>query len=255
MLARRALYGLDHPHYGVVRSVGVGERGAVALCAGGRPDSPAARFKADPTRPNEDAALAIDDGERALLAVADSHFGHRASHALIEGLAALDAVPPDLDGLAAAVDGLSSDVAEVDDRSASTLVVAVLDRATGRGFGLSIGDSTVAVVGRKRLPIARNRHNGAYVHPGRDARLARRAELFTFSAAPGMLVLAFTDGVDECHYRQPDTSLRPGHLADLFARTGPDPRAYAQALVEAALAGVPPHPGGEDNIGVVVIAA
>lgn len=255
MKARGVSFGIDHPRFGVVHATMAGERAAVVICAGSSPDSPAAQFKADPRYPNEDAALVLDDGVRCLLAVADSHFGHAASHALIGGLSQIEVVPPDVEALARQLDALDAPVADIDDRSASTLVVGVLDRSSGRGFGLSIGDSTLAVVGRKRLPIARNRHNRAYVHPGRDARLSRRAEPFRFSASPGMLVMAFTDGIDECHYRQPDTSLRPGHLAEIFARTGPEPLSYARALVDAALAGVAPYPGGEDNIGLVVVAA
>ena len=35
---------------------------------------------------NEDACVAIDDGERTLVAVCDGHHGHQASHGLAEGL-------------------------------------------------------------------------------------------------------------------------------------------------------------------------
>lgn len=254
-LHRLALYGRDHATYGVAHVEPVGPRAAAAISVGADPDSPSMRFKADPRRPNEDALLALDDGRRCLLAVADSHFGHRASHALIERLAALEAVPDDLRAVAGWLDGAARFPASVDDHSASTLCLALYDRQTGRGAGISIGDSTFAVIAADRPPVRLNRHTGAYVHPGRAARISRRGEPFEFVAGPGALLLGFTDGVDECHYRRPETSLGPAHMAGLFAGTGPDPRAYADRLCAAALAGVDGHPGGQDNIALVVIAA
>lgn len=264
MLHRTALYGLDHTTYGAVHLVDAGPRIALALSVGAEADSPAHRFKADPAHPNEDALVALDDGERCLLAVADSHFGHHASHLIIAGLARLADIPPDPMALAAALDGIddainaASDVAPDgidDDHSASTLCVAVFHRPSQRGFGLSIGDSTFAVVGPERLPVARNRHSRAYVHPGRDRRISRRAEAFRFTATPGDLLLAFTDGIDECHYRRPETSLRPEHLQAIFAEVGSDPARYARRLVQRALTGVEGNPGGQDNIALVVAGA
>lgn len=251
---RTALYGLDHTVYGAVHLVDAGPRVALALSVGAEADSPAQRFKADPAHPNEDALVALDDGERCLLAVADSHFGHHASHVIIAGLARLAVIPPEPIALAAALDGIDAALVD-DDHSASTLCVAVFHRASQRGFGLSIGDSTFAVVGPERLPVARNRHSRAYVHPGRDRRISRRAEAFRFTAAPGDLLLAFTDGIDECHYRRPETSLRPEHLQAIFAEAGPDPARYARRLVQRALAGVDGNPGGQDNIALVVAGA
>lgn len=254
-LLRLALYGRDHAVYGATHVEALGPRAAAAISVGADPAAPSMRFKADPKRPNEDALLALDDGRRCLLAVADSHFGHRASHGLIERLAALEAVPDDIRAVSAWLDGGPRWPASVDDQSASTLCVALYDRRTGRGAGLSIGDSTAAVVAADRLPHRLNRATAAYVHPGRTARVARRGELFEFTAGPGALLLAFTDGVDECHYRRPETSLGPAHMKALFAETGPDPRAYAERLCAAALAGVDGHPGGQDNIALVVVAA
>lgn len=251
--ARIALYGRDFGAYGALH-VDALPRAAAAISAGADPRSPSTRFKGDPERPNEDALLVLDDGRRCLLAVADSHFGHRASHALIERLAALDAVPPDARALAAWLDAGPAWPASVDDRSASTLCAVVYDRSSGAGEGLSIGDSRVVLIGPDGAPAAQNPRTAAYVHPGRDARPARRARPFAFTAAPGGLLLAFTDGVDECHYRRPETSIRPAHLAALFAETGPDPRRYAERLARLALAGVDGHPGGEDNLALAAAA-
>ena len=63
------------------------------------------------------------------------------------------------------------------------------------------------------------------------------------------------DGIDQCHYRQPETSVTPRHLRSLLAETGPEPSRYAQALVELALRGVDGNPGGQDNIALVVTRA
>ena len=38
---------------------------------------------------------------------------------------------------------------------------------------------------------------------------------------------AFTDGVDECHYRSPDTSIGLRHLQGLFKEVGPRPEGIA----------------------------
>lgn len=246
-----ALYGRDHTRYEHVHTAAVGPRVAAAISVGADPRSPSHRFKADPDRPNEDALYARDSERRCLIAVSDSHFGHRASHALIERIAAWPAVPRDLDALHAALDGLGGGALGVDDESSSTLCLAVYDRRTGSGFGLGVGDSTVTVVGPGQSASALNRHTRAYIHPARDARPARRAEAFTFTAPPGALLLAFTDGVDECHYRRPASSIGPAHLRALFAQIGPDPRAYADALARLALTGVDGHPGGQDNIAIV----
>ena len=83
----------------------------------------------------------------------------------------------------------------------------------------------------------------------------RHASSFAFEAAPGELVLAFTDGINECHYRYPETSVSPQHLQSLLAEIGAEPERYARRLVEMALAGVGGHPGGQDNIALVVVRA
>ncbi len=246
-----ALYGRDHTRYGFVHTAPVGPRIAAAISVGADPHSPSHRFKADPDRPNEDALYVRDTDRRCLIAVADSHFGHRASHALIDRIAALPAIPTGLDALRAALDGLGGGALGVDDESSSTLCLAVYDRQSRSGFGLGVGDSTVTLVGPDRAPAALNRHTRAYIHPARDPRPARRAEAFTFTAPPGALLLAFTDGVDECHYRRPETSIGPGHLRALFDEIGPEARAYADALARLALTGVDGNPGGQDNIAIV----
>lgn len=246
---RATLYGRDHGTYGALH-VARGAGWAAAISAGAHADSPSTGFKADRGRPNEDAALVLDDGRRCLLAVADSHFGHRASHGLVERLAALERLPDDIRAVVRWLDEGTRWPASAEDRSASTLCVTLHDRETGRGQGFSIGDSTAAVAAPGRAPTRLNRATAAYVHLGRSGRIGRRGELFDFEAGAGALVLCFTDGVDECHYRRPETSLRPHHLAAIFDGVGPDPAAYVEAVARAALAGVDGHPGGQDNIAI-----
>jgi hypothetical protein len=64
--ARYGAYGLETLPSGRV---------ACALSVGSDPTSPAMAHKGNPAMPNEDALRAIDAGDRALLAVADAHYG------------------------------------------------------------------------------------------------------------------------------------------------------------------------------------
>ena len=81
------------------------------------------------------------------------------------------------------------------------------------------------------------------------------ADAFRFEATRGDLLLAYTDGIDECHYREPETSVTPQIMAQLWRETGSQPEAYVRRLVELALAGVGDHPGGQDNLAVVATQA
>jgi hypothetical protein len=192
-----------------------------------------------------------------LLAVADAHFGREASHDLLEELAGkLPAVPAGGGELAALVRGLAQRDPTADYASETTLLIAVYDRTARRGFGLSFGDSSFASVGRggHRRPIARP--GSYYVSPARPESLNPAvADAFRFEAAPGDLLLAYTDGIDECHYCRPETSVTPQIMAELWRETGSEPEAYVRRLVELALAGIEGHPGGQDNLAVVATRA
>ena len=188
MIARCALFGRDHGRYAdrVVEAL-PGARTACALSVGADPRSPSARFKGDPLQPNEDAVLALDDGRRVLLAVADSHFGAEASHLLIAHLAALPAVPAAVDGLLAWLDaGARPELGP--DPSASTMAVAVLDRPSGQGYGLSIGDSTCALLSPEAGFVRLGAPSPIFVHPHRRPVPSRLARPFAFTAAAGMPV-------------------------------------------------------------------
>jgi hypothetical protein len=95
-----------------------------------------------------------------------------------------------------------------------------------------------------------------YASPARRGSLnPELADTFSFTASPGDLLLAYTDGIDECHYRRPETSVTPQIMAELRRETGGEPEAYVRRLVELALSGVDGHPGGQDNLAVVAAPA
>ncbi len=250
-----------------MRALAVGQSVEI-LCAGGDGLDAARGAKAEAEVPNEDAVLVVDDGPRTLLAVADSHFGHFASHALIErlhGEIERHGIPRTsfdvLSLLPRLVDGAAPDATPTPDGddSASTLMVVVVDRATSRLYGCSIGDSACfalwidageACAMRLDAPSAR------YVEPSRarDLDPRRATELEAPLPATG-LILVCTDGVHECCYRQPERSIGARHLAELLAATGVDAEVFGRRLGELALAGVDGEPGGQDNLAIAVTRA
>jgi serine/threonine protein phosphatase PrpC len=262
--------GRDHAEYGRYTLGRLSGRTVWAISVGASPDSPSLGAKGDERYPNEDGLLVLEDGDRVLLAVADAHFGREAGHELLEELAGkLPPVPAGADELAALVRELARRDSAADYASETTLLIAVYERAARRGFGLSFGDSSFASLGQggHRLPIGsssghpssggtRPRGGSFYVSPARPGSLNPAvADTFHFEAAPGDLLLAYTDGIDECHYREPETSVTPQIMAELWREAGSQPEAYVRRLVELALAGIDGHPGGQDNLAVVATQA
>lgn len=253
------LLGRDHSEYGSVHVVSSASgRGAAAISVGADPESPSLACKGDPsTCPNEDAALLIDEGRHVLLAVADGHVGEEASHRLLELLhqqVADAGLPRGEEELVRSIRALRYPVEAPADQpeAGSTLIVATLDRDTRRGALVSFGDSTLAWVGaqgeqriNRKIPRFVTLHRPQSLLPG-------WGHVAAFDVEAGGLLVAFTDGVDECHYSTPRTSVRGRHRADLFREVGSDPRAFAERLVHLALEGVGGHPGGQDNVVVVV---
>ena len=64
-----------------------------------------------------------------------------------------------------------------------------------------------------------------------------------------------SDGIDECHYGKPETSVTPQIMVELWRETGNELEAYVRRLVELALSGVDRHPGGQDNVAVIAALA
>lgn len=199
--------------------------------------------------PNEDCAVVAERGARTMLAVLDGHNGERASHVAAERLGSLE-VPESLRQLKEAVLGELFGGDADDDISATTMVVAVLDRDRGRAFGLSFGDSSAVLVGRNGSVTALADKLDDYVRPW--SRGVSDAELRTFDAAvhEGDDLLLFSDGVGECHRFHPETSVTLDELRRLHRAEGDDAERLCRALLTLALAGVHGHPGGEDNVTV-----
>jgi serine/threonine protein phosphatase PrpC len=249
--------GCDHMEYGRYALGRVSRRTIWAISVGARPDSPSLSAKGDPEYPNEDGLLAAEEGDRVLLAVADAHFGREASHDLLRDLAGkLPPLPASSDELADLVRGLARSDLLPDYASETTLLIAVYDRAAHEGFGLSFGDSTFAIVGEAGHWQPVGLPGSYYASPARRGSLNPGiADTFSFTGNPGDLLLAYSDGIDECHYRKPETSVTPQIMAELWQEIGNEPEAYVRRLVELALSGVGGHPGGQDNLAVVATPA
>ena len=237
------LNGRDHHRYGRLHHESLTPDVAGAISVGG---SPTGRSMVAKAEPNEDALVAVDDGVHLLLAVADAHFGAEASHHFIDALKVAAPKSP------AAVRACIADALLDDAQTASetTLTAVVMDHASGRGYGISFGDSSAIIIdadGARRLFDG----NSIYLCAGGAASLALGVE-FEFELAPNALLVLFTDGVDECHYRRPETSIGMRHLHDLFLSTRGDPKQFARRLGAKALNGVDDNPGGEDNIALLV---
>ncbi len=250
------LLGRDHCTYGHHVVARCGDRARGAISVGADVDSPAREYKGDLAVPNEDAALAIDEGDRVLLAVADAHFGHQSSHDLLRALvleaAPVPANPAELERVLARV---AAQPARQDYASETSFAVAVLDRREGRGFGWSFGDSSIALVGADLDADPLHRREMAFVSPVRPESLAfDRGHRFAFAAGSGEAMLAYTDGIDECHYRSPETSVTPALIRAEWCAAAGNLDAFLDGVVRRALRGVDGHPGGQDNIAILAAA-
>lgn len=245
------LLGRDYGMYGAFAATGVGALAAASISVGSQPDSPANQFKFDEAVRNEDALCVIEAGEWAGYAVADAHYGPESSHVLIERLHKIWSKirPTDPAHLGQMIEFLRQGE-PMRTESETTLLVAVYDRQRREGFGVSFGDSTFAIVSPQRLPTALNMRDHRYVTPA-ERRSMLDGSVFTFRTSPGDMMLVFTDGVDECCYRQPDRSIQPQHIAAIAAKADFQPLQVVTDLSLAALEGVDGQPGGEDNVAII----
>lgn len=250
------LLGRDYPVFGSYElRVQADQRSACAITVGSDPDTPARLTKGDPTVPNEDAVLLIDEGPRTLLAVADSHYGHEASHELLAALSTINPIPTNPLELFEAILATSDLAGFVPPACETTLLAAVVARDDNTGFAVSYGDSTLLIVGSETEPMPLNRLDQNYVTPtARESLAPSLAHEVHFRAGPGDLVVVFTDGIDHCHRGNPDTSVRAHHHAEIQARTRGAAQ-YVRELLELAMAGVDGNPGGQDNIAVAATTA
>lgn len=249
---RLLMLGRDHAEYGAVSTGALGEALAF-LSVGADPDSPSLAFKANKTQPNEDALLVKRRDNLYLLAVADSHFGVEASHRLLQRLADRDLPESRLDLLKSCLDIQRPHEAA---SSGTTLIVALYDAGSGRVQALATGDSTLATLDEQGWRV-HNTHDTEYVRLDRLSYPDTWREI-ELTLPPGGLLVLHTDGIDECHYRKPETSLRPSHIVAFWEATSscaPEARirAFGAALVKKALSGVDGHPGGQDNIALLIL--
>lgn len=247
---RLVLLGAEHRLFDHVTLVAAADgRTALAISPGALPEPRFWATKGNRQFPNEDACCALESGDATVLAVADAHFGRESSHVFITAIAA---APPACE---------ASSFAELRRRlaalpplencqTASTLVVAVVDRVQGRVQALGFGDSRLCVLGPSgaRSLLAPD-HD--FVRPGEREPLLDGREPQSFPVARGELVVAYSDGL--CDAFGEGIGLAPDALAELAAAGGFDPRHFARAAAEAALA--EPSPGaasGRDNLAIAV---
>ena len=249
------LLGKDYGEYGALCSVAVGAHAAAAISVGTDPASPSHQFKTDPRVKNEDGLCVLDGDDWSGYAVADAHYGPESSHLLLSRLHHMWAsdLPGDFDELAAMIADLRHG-APAETGSETTLLVVVYQRTAKRGFGISFGDSSFTILGPGRSGDPINVHDQRYVRSADEATM-RNGAPFTFEAKPGELLLLHTDGVDECHYRQPATSVRPSQMLAAAETAGHDPLRTVEGIARLALGGVAGNPGGQDNIAAITAAA
>lgn len=254
-LGRLLLLGEDYGIYGAVGSTNIGTNAAAAISVGSAEDSPSHRFKYDPDVLNEDSLCVMEAGNWSAYAVADAHYGPESSHQLISRLHNLwgKVRPTDVDHLGQMLEFLrQGDPADTE--SETTLLAVVYDRTTRDGFGISFGDSSFVLTGPEQDAHPINARDNRYVS-ARSRSSLRHGNPFHFTTNPGDMMVMYTDGVDECNYRTPETSVQPHHILDIVSSSDHDPLTVANALTALALRGVDGNPGGEDNIAVIVAKA
>ena len=214
-----------------------------AISAGASVESPGAASKIDA---NEDALLVLLEGERALLAVTDAHFGASAGHELLTRLQQrCRSIPTHISELSMLLVGLTEP--PTPSPSGTTLTVCIVELDKAQGFGICFGDSDVFVVKGDFAEMVTTPNN-IYLHLDRPMPL-ELANRFEFDYEGGRLLLC-SDGITECHYRSPSTSIGPAHLAELH-RTADSDAVFTEKLANLALTGVDGNPGGQDNLVVL----
>ncbi len=244
-MQRLIMIGRDYPQLGEVSQKAL-EGTHACISAGRDPDSPSFAFKGDKVCPNEDGLVILKENHLWLLAVADGHLGHQSSHALLDGLASLTALPPRLGRLSLLLS--SSDWIQATP-GGSTLLIAIVDEKSGQVSGLSFGDSSLVVVGPQGAQV-RNQINNVYLRGGNPVEV-ELGRPFDFRLNPGERLLLYTDGVNECCYRDPHRSVSLRHLEQLQQQHPEKTDVFVRALMDLALVGVGSNPGGQDNIVIV----
>ena len=254
-LGRLLLLGENYGTYSAISSTAVGSEAAAGISVGADPDSPSHQYKDDETVDNEDALCIIAAPDWIGMAVADAHYGPESSHMLMARLHDIWAKvrPRNVDHMQEMVEFLrQGDPAQTE--SETTMLLTVYDRESREGFGLSFGDSTFAVLGADKLPRRQNPQDNRFVATNRRGTL-RNGGQFRYAADPGDLLLIFTDGVNECHYRNPETSVQDEHIHAAARAANFEPLDVVNRVISLALGGVDGYPGGQDNIAMAAARA
>lgn len=248
------LLGQDYKTYGNIGVCELDGRTACAISVGADKHSPSLANKGNALFPNEDAVLMQRHDNLLIMAVADAHYGHWASHALMAGLvqscAANKQITNKPDALYNLLFSIPENLKEPDQTSASTAIVVCINTNNGKGVGLSYGDSTAMLINRQEV-VRINQKNANFVTINvPDSFNPEYADEFEFTMQPNETLLLFTDGIDECNYCSPATSVNEQHIMELYHQPSKDLCDYIIKLVDLALKGVNGNPGGQDNIAI-----
>lgn len=203
--------------------------------------------------PNEDSLFAADFGDRAVQVIADGHKGHEASHEIVERIADLVQDSSSVYEPLRTLDWCVGPFDEYASRtSRTTVTVTALDRQRKVLSGLSLGDSSVFLLrlseGVRRL----NPSTANYLAPWAEEPPAlSNIVRFKIDLAEGDIVLSCSDGLTECHYGQPATSITEADLETIRIQYGGDLDRFVEELSKTALKGVRGNPGGQDNVTIV----
>jgi serine/threonine protein phosphatase PrpC len=234
------LWGDQHPVFGVIESLALDSRCAIALSAGRLPKPTP---KVDP---NEDAVLAILGTDGYVLAVADGHRGSDAARGALMGVAAAAAgAAPDAaarperfvsDLFRAAASGVAATLENVEEarqRSRTALTLTLVAR--GKSVQGTAGDTVVTQLGRRSW--RRTTSSAPYLGPHGPLPRARRRRL-----RKDLPLVSASDGLTDFL----GADWRSIAADALMQEDSPEPA--ARALVQAACAA-----GAGDNIAVAVL--
>ncbi len=247
------LLGRDHEAYGTHTRISISAHTAATISPGSDVDflrQSTAKYDV-----NEDALLVFEDSRHTVLCVADAHFGKASSEDLICALAdALLPVPQNPHELDDVLREFADRRPATRETSETTLLICIYDRMFKQAFGVSFGDSSLVHVdgagvdGASGAELMNEKTTGFVSLSNPDSLDPDDARHFAFSPKAGDLLIAYSDGIDECCYRDPDRSISLDLLAETVRTCGGAPIEVAESLTRLALAGVDGHPGGQDNL-------
>lgn len=236
--------------YGQIECCHIDRYIACAISVGSDVASPSLIYKGNKDSPNEDAVFGCVHEGRVIVAVADSHFGHWASHAVISGLFESRGKLNSFESIYQVCNSICDTKHNHTERSETTLALVSIDTTTGQGIGVSFGDSSILRINSAGV-LRQNVKNSHYITPNRPLSMeASFANELKFSMDKDDVLMLFTDGVDECHYGYPETSVQDNHIHELYSKYPRNVAQFVSALAALALSGVNGSPGGQDNIAI-----